>query len=137
MMVFPVSGAHGDKKKKKKKGEIGKDGGEGVQVNLIVDPGMLGNDSHGGDEDEDMSETESSVPGTYSGPGRSRNRRKGQRQRRRSVFDGLALEAQWKHARKMLRWGMLIDVVMLIVWGAEFVYILIGQRCPPGSFNGW
>ena len=135
MMVLPVSGAHGDKKKKKKKGKNGKDGGEGVQVNLIVDPRMFGNNLHDEEEDEDMSETESSVPGTYPGSGRSRSRR--QRHIRRSVFDGLALEAQWKHARKMLKWGMLVDIVMLIAWGAEFVYILIGQRCPPGSFNGW
>ncbi|KAI0093970.1 hypothetical protein BDY19DRAFT_989493 [Irpex rosettiformis] len=134
MMVLPVSGLQGDKRKKK--GKEGKEGGDGVQVNLIVDPGMFAGNMRNEDEDEDLSDTESSAPGTYSSSGRTR-RRQVRRNKRRSVFAGLALEAQWKQARKMLKWGMLVDVFMLFAWGAEFVYILIGRRCPAGAFNGW
>jgi hypothetical protein len=135
MMVLPVPGAQ--QNGQKKKGKKGKGGGEGVQVNLIVDPGMFGGNMHDEDEDEDLSDTTSSAPGTYSNSGRSRGRRRGHRHKRRSVFAGLALEAQWKRARKLLKWGMFVDVIMLFVWGAEFVFILLGQRCPAGAFNGW
>lgn len=131
-MVLPVLG--GQQNGRKKKGKKGK-GGEGVQVNLIVDPGMFGGNLHNEDEDEDLSDTMISVPGTYSE--RSRGRRRGHRHKRRSVFAGLALEAQWKRARKLLKWGMFVDVIMLFVWVAEFVFILLGQRCPAGAFNGW
>ncbi|KAI0345334.1 hypothetical protein BDW22DRAFT_1020963 [Trametopsis cervina] len=137
MMVLPVPG--GQNNGKKKKGKKGKgQGGEGVQVNLIVDPGMFGgNMREEEEEEEEFSDEEHTVPGTYSSSGRSRGRRRGPKHKRRSVFAGLALEAQWKQARKMLKRGMLVDGVMLVAWGAEFVYILIGKRCPAGAFNGW
>lgn len=138
MMVLPVQGMPGGKPKKK--GKKGEKGGDGVQVNLIVDPGMLnGNmddEDDDGDADSELSESEYTVPGSYSGRSH-RTRRKRKAAKRRSIFAGLALEAQWKHARKMLKWGMMVDVLMFFAWGAEFVYILIGKRCPSGSFEGW
>ncbi|KAI0695123.1 hypothetical protein BC835DRAFT_1273732 [Cytidiella melzeri] len=135
MMVLPVPG--GQSGQKQKKGKKGNGRGEGVQVNLIVNPGMFARNSREEDEEEEFSEPESTNPGAYSSSGRSRGKRRGHRHKRRSVFAGLALEAQWKLARKMLKRGMLIDVTMLFAWGAEFVYILIGKRCPAGSFSGW
>ncbi len=135
MMVLPVQGLPGGKKKK---GNKNSKEGNGVQVNLIVDPGMLNGD-HMDDEDdadEEESDSELSVPGTYSDRSR-RSRRKRRAARRRGIFAGLALEAQWKHARKMLKWGTAVDALMFVAWGAEFVYILIGKRCPSGGFDGW
>ena len=137
-MVLPVPSLPGGKQKKKK-GKRGKGSGpgEGVQVNLIVDPGMFG----GGRRDDDLSEegeddeSEYTIPGSF-GSGR-RGRRRGGRNRRRGVFEGLALEARWKAARKRLKWYTAVDAVMMCVWGALFVFILLGKRCPSGSFNGW
>lgn len=133
MMVLPVPGMPGGKKGKK--GKKGKGGpGENVQVNLIVDPGMFGGhreDEYSEEEGED--ESEYTIPGSFGG--RSRDRRK--RGKRRGVFAGLALEAEWKEARKRLKWHATVDAVMLLVWGALFVYILLGKRCPSGGFAGW
>ncbi|KAF7796693.1 hypothetical protein EIP86_007876 [Pleurotus ostreatoroseus] len=134
MMVLPVQGPPGGKKNKGNKKNSKE--GEGVQVNLIVDPGMFNGDRDDDDADDDESDSEFSVPGTYSGRSR-RSRRNRRAARRRGIFAGLALEAQWKHARKMLKWGMAVDVLMFFAWAAEFVYILIGKRCPSGSFDGW
>lgn len=134
MMVMPVQGVPGGNPKKKgKKGA--KEGGGDVQVNLIVDPGLF-NGELDDDGDDETSESEYTVPGSYSGRS-NRTRRQRRAAKRRSIFAGLALEAQWRHARKMLKWGMAVDIIMVFVWGAEFVYILIGKRCPSGSFNGW
>lgn len=134
MMVLPVGGMQkGSKNAKGKKGE----GGEGVQVNLIMNPDMFRGNRDEEEEDEDeYSETGSSVPGTYTSSGR-RRRRGGHRGKRRSVFAGLALEAQWQQARKMLKWSTFVDVLLFFLWGAVFVYVLIGKRCPAGAFDGW
>ncbi|KAF9791214.1 hypothetical protein BJ322DRAFT_1118888 [Thelephora terrestris] len=124
-------GFKGDKKKNKK-------GGSGdVQVNLIVDPNMFGGSRRGRDEEEEYDEDLSSWFGTSSGRSSGGNARRLRTPKRRSVFEGLALEARWKQARKRLKWAMAADVVCLILWGGEFVIILAGQRCPPGGFNGW
>lgn len=134
MMVLPVPG--GQQKGKKAKGKKGKADGEGVQVNLIVDPGMFGDNMRDDDDEEDdNSESEYTGPGSYISS--ARRRRRGHRARRRGVFAGLALEAQWKQARKMLKWGAFVDALMMIVWGAEFVFVLMGMRCPAGAFDGW
>lgn len=133
MMVLPVQGPPGGKSKKNKKDPKG---GDGVQVNLIVDPGMFNHDLDEDDEDEETSESEQTIPGTYSERSR-RSRRRRRAAKRRSIFAGLAVEAQWKHARAMLKWGMAADVLMVFAWAAEFGYILIGKRCPSGGFNGW
>ena len=133
MMVLPVQGLSGGKKKKDKKNAKR---GEGVQVNLIVDPGMFNGGLDEDDADEETSESEHTIPGTYSDRSRQ-SRRKRRAAKRRSIFAGLAMEEQWKHARKMLKWGMAVDVLMFFAWGAEFVYILIGKRCRSGSFDGW
>lgn len=124
-------GSKGEKKKKNKKGQ----GGTGdVQVNLIVDPNILGGSRRGRDEEEEYDEEGSSWLGTNSGRSNGSN---GRRPRRRGVFAGLALEARWEKARKRLKWVMTVDVVCLVLWGAEFVIILAGKRCPPGGFDGW
>lgn len=139
MMVLPVGGMQpSGRKAKGKKGKEG--GGEGVQVNLIVDPSMFRGNMNDGDEEEEeeeYAESGYSMPGSHASSGQHRGRRRGHRARRRSVFAGLALEAQWKQARKMVKWGTFIDVVLFFLWGAEFVFVLIGKRCPAGSFNGW
>lgn len=134
-MVLPVPGMPGGKKAKK--GKKGKGGGEGVQVNLIVDPGMFG----GGRREDEYSEEEADDESEYTIPGsfgsRSNGGRRRRRGRRRGVFAGLALEEEWKEARKRLRWNATADAVLFVVWGALFVYILLGKRCPSGSFDGW
>lgn len=132
MMVLPVSSLPGGEKKKKKKGKKGQ-GGEGVQVNLIVDPTMFGRAPRQDDEEDDGTghdEYSSSV----SFGGRSGGAR---RPKRRNVFEGLAMEEQWLKARKELKWLAFADCLFLLLWGVEFVWILIGERCPPGQYDGW
>ena len=73
----------------------------------------------------------------YVGDERRRKRGKRKGRRRRGVFEGLAMEANWKRARKMLKWGMLADLVWLVLWGSEVVFVLLGKRCPCGDFDGW
>jgi len=136
MMVLPVQSLPGgkDRKKKGKKGKGGGGTGQGdVQVNLIVDPGVFGGrredaDSEGGNEDE----YGTSIPGGFES-----KRRTGRRRPRRSVFAGLAMEEQWRSARGWLKKIMAFDVVGVVIWGAEFIFILIGKRCPSGQFDGW
>lgn len=140
MMVLPVpglSGPKGPKGKGGKKGKKGKGGnmGEGVQVNLIVDPRAFGRpeeDDEDTDEDEDVNGE--SIPGAFD-PGSSRRKRR--RAKRRSVFAGLAMEEAWKDARAWAKKLTVFDSISFVLWGAEFVYILIGKRCPSGTFGGW
>ncbi|KAI0372932.1 hypothetical protein BV20DRAFT_990363 [Pilatotrama ljubarskyi] len=135
MMVLPVQGLPGGKQKKGKKDKGGS--GQGVQVNLIVDPTMFGRDSERGrDEDEDIDEDESeALPGSYVGSSSAGRRRRAPR--RRGIFAGLAMEEQWRKARKVLKWGTTVDVLAMLLWGMEFVVILLGKRCPVGGFEGW
>ncbi|KAI0362417.1 hypothetical protein OH77DRAFT_1500116 [Trametes cingulata] len=135
MMVLPVQGLPGGKQKKGKKGKG--EPGQGVQVNLIVDPTMFGRDSERGrDEEEDVGEDGSEAfPGSYAGSS-SAARRRGP-PRRRGIFAGLAMEEQWRKARKVLKWGTTVDVLAMLLWGMEFVVILLGKRCPVGGFEGW
>ena len=141
MMVLPVHSLPGGGKKKKgdhkrRKGAGGGPAGD-VQVNLIVDPNAFGRGSRLDEESDDGtagSFGEGSMPGGYGSEHRSRQRR---RAPRRSVFQGLAMEEQWKTARSSLRKLFLFDLACLVLWGAEFVFILKGKRCPSGAFDGW
>lgn len=119
-MVLPVQGLPGSKAKKGKKGKKGKKekGGEGVQVNLIVDPTMFGGRRGNGNEESD--EEGEAMGG-----------------RRRGLFEGLAMEEGWKFARKRVKTRFFFDMVLFFLWGAEFIAILLGKRCPVGQFDGW
>jgi hypothetical protein len=156
MMVLPVSNpGHTGKKKKGKKGGKGgpNDPGGSVQVNLIMDPEMFGQGTGtrrgrgmpGRYDDDDMDSDEGTNPS-------SRRKRRRQRDheglgsededeprppRRRSVFAGLARERAWRRARGELKKRVGLDVVMTIAWSASFVFILLGNRCPPGTLDGW
>lgn len=138
-MVLPVQGLPGPggkhKNKKGKKGKGAPDGG--VQVNLIVDPTMFGRDTERGrdDEEDDEEDGSSAIPGSYSGASSAGQRRRAPK--RRSIFAGLAMEEQWKKARKVLKWGVTVDAIAMVAWGFEFVLILLGKRCPVGGFLGW
>jgi hypothetical protein len=142
-MVLPVQslpgGGNGGKNKKqggKKRTKGGAASGGDVQVNLIVDPTAFGgrdDRSEGGEEGEDEY-GDGSVPGGYDSQRRSGPR---PRQRRRSVFAGLAMEEQWREARSTLKKTFVFDLVFTILWGGQFVFILIGKRCPSGGFEGW
>jgi len=136
MMVLPIQrGTGGGKSPKGNGGKKGKKGGYGgdVQVNLIVDPGML-QSQQDERQDEDEYDEHSSMPGTYS-PGRSTPQRRPRP--RRSIFVGLAMEEKWRAARASLKKLMFFDIICVVLWGTEFVLILIGQRCPSGAFQGW
>ena len=144
MMVLPVQHLPGGRnhkgpKGKKKKQKKGHAGSGDVQVNLIVDPNIFGGSRRGRDEEEEEygDEENSSWLGTNSGRSRRSDGRRPRGPKRRSVFAGLALEARWKKARRRLKWVMAVDVVCFALWGAEFVIILVGQRCPSGRFEGW
>ncbi|KIJ41254.1 hypothetical protein M422DRAFT_172584, partial [Sphaerobolus stellatus SS14] len=65
-----------------------------------------------------------------------RKRGKGRRPRR-SVFEGLAMEDNWRHARSFLKKLFALDVLCCLVWAAVFGFVLFGKRCPSGQFNGW
>ncbi|KAG8938371.1 hypothetical protein FRC03_007311 [Tulasnella sp. 419] len=137
MMVLPMIQQFGGKKHKKGKG--GKKGkgtaaGDGVQVNLIVTPDMLGGDRNGSgkssrrknrDEDSDSDDdglTQSARGGTS---------------KRRNVFEALTMENDWKRARKAVKWNVVVDAILALAWAVEFVFILWGERCPPGKYEGW
>ncbi|KAI9057928.1 hypothetical protein FKP32DRAFT_1597889 [Trametes sanguinea] len=137
MMVLPVQGMPGGKPKKGKKGKGGPPG-QGVQVNLIVDPTMFGRDAERGRDDDvedDEDDTSEALPGSYAGSSSAGRRRRSPR--RRGIFAGLAMEAQWQKARKALKWNTTVDVFGMLLWGMEFVVILLGKRCPVGGFEGW
>jgi hypothetical protein len=149
MMVLPVAtqGTAGKKGKNKNKGKKGKKGQAGepgsVQVNLIVDPTMFGS-GRGRHQDESSDDDEGAgMPGDYEGSSNRSRRgdgaaRQSRGPKRRSVFAGLALEARWKRARGDLKWNTGVDAVMVILWGAEFVAILLlNKTCPPGGFEAW
>jgi len=132
MMALPVQVLPGGKDGKK--GKQGKKGGGGqgdVQVNLIVDPAAFGGRKESGDSEEE-DEDDGSVPGDFDPRRRARRRRP-----RMSVFEGLAMEEQWRSARGWLKKIMAFDVAGVVIWGAEFLLILIGKRCPSGQFDGW
>ena len=129
LAVLPVQGPSGDDKKKKK-GKKGKQEQGNVQVNLIVDPTMFRSPLDQDDEESaNLDEHSSSTRIGQSGTSR--------RPKRRSVFEGLAIEEQWRAARKELKWMLFSDIVFFFLWFVEFIWILIGERCPPGGFNGW
>ena len=120
-MVLPVQGLPGSKPKKgkkDKKGKKGKGNSEGVQVNLIVDPTVFGGRRRDHGEE---SEEEPEAPGG----------------RRRGLFEGLAMEEKWKAARKRAKTRFFFDMLLFFLWGAEFIAILLGKRCPVGQFEGW
>ncbi|KAF8643896.1 hypothetical protein AX16_008912 [Volvariella volvacea WC 439] len=166
MMVLPIQGLPGMGKKKGKYKPGGKkwkkNGGMGpgvpgdVQVNLIVDPNAFGRQGvEESSSSEDSSDEEfgsdwdwdSTMPGgSGAGAGSSsgggthkKEKKKGRKKppKRRSIFAGLAMEEDWKRARAWAKKMMLVDIVMLVLWGAVFVFIMIGERCPSGGFNGW
>ncbi|KAF9265539.1 hypothetical protein L218DRAFT_957138 [Marasmius fiardii PR-910] len=93
----------------------------------------------GRQEEEDPSDEEydeyngssASMPGGY---GQARRKRK---PKRRSVFVGLQMEGEWKRARGFLKKVTALDVLGVVVWGAVFIFILLGNRCPIGGFSGW
>lgn len=141
LMVLPVANPQSTKKKKNKKSKKDGNGADGnVQVNLIVDPTMFGGTGRGMpgryDEDDDDDDEYSS-----NRSGRPRGDRRWDSARgpppRRSVFQGLALERKWKLARSELKKRCALDYVLCIAWCGCFVMILLGQRCPPGSEEGW
>jgi len=47
------------------------------------------------------------------------------------------MEEQWRAARTVLKKMMFLDIVCALLWGTEFVLILMGKRCPSGRFEGW
>jgi hypothetical protein len=135
MMVLPVQhlpsggGGKGGKKKKGKKGKRENAQGD-VQVNLVVDPGMFGRDRHS------CSSSDVSDDDTW-GVSQHQHKRRRRAPRRRSVFAGLAMEEQWRAARAALRHLLFFDIGALLVWAAEFVYIMMGKRCPTNEYDGW
>lgn len=138
MMVLPVTNTMQAKKKKGKKGHKKGGAGEGgsVQVNLIVDPTMFGtqrgNNGLPGRYDTDEDEDEE---GPLPADGTSRRR---QGPPRRSFFQSMAMEEQWKYARSELKILTAYDAVMMVLWFATFVFVLMGQRCPNDTkYNGW
>jgi len=133
-MILPVQHLPGGNKQKgNKAGKKGKKAtgmGGDVQVNLIVDPAMFGG-GRGAEEEGDETRWATGSVSDRTAVGRPRP------PKRRSVFEGLAMEERWKTARKYLKWSTAFDSVFFLLWGIEFILILIGKRCPPGSFEGW
>ncbi|KAI0277666.1 hypothetical protein BGY98DRAFT_1089806 [Russula aff. rugulosa BPL654] len=127
LAVLPVQGLPGEKAKKKTKGKKGKQERGDVQVNLIVDPTMFGSLR----PDEENANLDELLSSSFSQSGASG------RPKRRSIFEGLAIEEEWRAARKELKQTLFLDTVCFFLWFVEFIWILIRERCPPGSFNGW
>jgi hypothetical protein len=149
MMVLPVGGP-GDKKKKKHKGGkkgkggYGPPGAQDVQVNLIVDPAAFhGHEVEDSDSEDGYDSHDGSMPGGLSGAGyetpeqRTRRKKHARRRRRKGIVEGMAMEEEWRAARSWAKRVATVDVAGLVVWGAAFVFIMTGKRCPSGAFNGW
>ncbi|KAG9226184.1 hypothetical protein CCMSSC00406_0005095 [Pleurotus cornucopiae] len=163
MMVLPVNQLPSGKgKKNKQKGKGGKKGKKGygppqvqdVQVNLIVDPSALAPPDISSSESDSESRDDSyEFPGGYdSQRRRERNRARAKRQKRRSIFTGLAMEEHWLAARKYVKRLAVMDGLLVLLWAAEFVFLLSGvgqtastgedgkevkKGCPSGGFEGW
>lgn len=130
MAILPVQTLPGGKDKTKTKRK-GTKGGNDVHVNLIVDPNAFGfNDKDGEADDADDDEPWDSDM-VRSPRQKQRNRK------RRSVFAGLAMEREWKRARSWAKKMTVVDVFGMVLWGAAFVLILLGKRCPSGGYGGW
>lgn len=145
MMVLPIGGGGGKKNKKpktgkKQKGKWGTPGAQDVQVNLIVDPAAF-QPPEASESESEEDEDADAMPGAfgqYDGRQKQEWRRKRRRQRRRrGVFEGLAMEEQWRVARAWTKKMAAVNAAGLVCWGAAFVFIMIGKRCPSGGFNGW
>jgi len=118
----------GKKGGKKGQGKKGQQPGQDVQVNLIVDPtAFQPPGASDGESDDEYGTQDGSAVG-----GRKRRAR-----RRRGLFEGLAMEEDWKRARSWAKKLAFIDVFGALIWGVVFVYLMIGQRCPAGEFGGW
>lgn len=126
MMVLPVCGNDKKKKKGKKEGPPSQD----VQVNLIVDPTMFQ------PPQEEISDSEDDAT-RWEGSTASSRRKKNAKPARRSVFTGLHMEAERRRARSRAKKVAVVDVFGLIIWGAVFVVVLLGKRCPSGDYEGW
>ncbi|KAH8117388.1 hypothetical protein DFH11DRAFT_1504755 [Phellopilus nigrolimitatus] len=125
MMVLPVQGLPGADGKKKKNGKDNKrkrDEPGSVQVNLIVDPSMFS--SSGVREGRKVVDEEAGMAPALRG-------------KRRGLLEGLAMEQQWELARKQLKRLLFFDIALFFLWGAEFIVILLGKRCPASKFEGW
>ena len=146
MMVLPVGGP-GKKNKKPKggnrgKGKYGRPGAQGdVQVNLIVDPTAFQppEASDSDSEDDYDSLDEAMMPGglRYDGRQQARRKKRNRNRRRRGVFEGLAMEEDWRAARSWAKKVAMVDAVGIVLWGAAFVFIITGKKCPSGGYNGW
>lgn len=145
MMVLPVGAGGGKKTKKPKagkrqKGKWGPPGAQDVQVNLIVDPAAFHPPEASSSESEEDGD-ETAMPGSfgpYDGRQKQERRRKRKRQRRRrGVFEGLAMEEQWRAARAWTKRVAAINAAGLVCWGGAFVFTMLEKRCPSGGFNGW
>jgi hypothetical protein len=124
-MVLPVQSLPGPKKdgKKGKKGKNSGSMGEGVLVNLIVDPATFSQRQERDDnESEIISQSDIRTKRTP---------------RRVGIFEGLRQEEQWRTARSELKRFFAFDVLLAILWAIVFVFILLGKRCPIGKFDGW
>jgi hypothetical protein len=140
MMVLPIQAGNEGKKNKskdKKRGKGGHDPSRGgdVQVNLIIDPSMFDqyrqHDDDGTEEDGDEMMDEDRFTRLPRIPRRRRA------PRRRGIFAGLALETQWKSARRERKKISFVDAALAVLWGGVFVFVLMGKRCPSGTFEGW
>jgi len=152
MMMLPMQMGMTGGKGKGKKGKKGKKGmgmsgmGGDVQVNLIIDPRMLGGHGHGPEPDfppDDSSfypdpdfGSSAYSPSRPSAPSHNSNPR---RPVRRSHAYGLQLERLWSLARSRLKKLIVYDVGMGIGWALQFGLIIFGGggKCPSGGFAGW
>ncbi|KAG8861990.1 hypothetical protein FRB96_002433 [Tulasnella sp. 330] len=145
MMILPVmqgigaKGKSGSKGGTKKKGKRGPE--DGVQVNLIVDPSMFGGDGSGRERRSrrrrDEEEGDSDISSSSESNGFSQSKRHHQKPKRQSVFEAIALENDWKAARRTLKWQFTVDILFMLLWSCVFFYVMFGKRCPPGGFEGW
>ncbi|KAF8203028.1 hypothetical protein BJ912DRAFT_1037562 [Pholiota molesta] len=121
--------------------QMGPPGAQDVQVNLIVDPTAFQPPDASESESDEENEDEEAMPGSYGQydnlQQKERRKRRNRQRRRRGIFEGLAMEEQWRTARSWAKTVAMVDVAGLVFWGAAFVFIMIGKRCPSGGFNGW
>lgn len=121
-----------EKRKKEKRRERKRDSARG----------RLTNENAGDFDSEDSTTTSSGAESiseddawSISDPNTSKSNRTNQR---KNLLSSIVLESRWREARSWLKKITVWDIVASVIWSAVGIYAIgFGEKCKPGSFEGW
>lgn len=120
-----------DRRKKERRRERKRDSArgrlrDGNEVDFDSDDSTTSSESESISEDDAWS---------ISDPNTSKSNRSNQR---KNLLSSIVLESRWKEARSWLKKITIWDIVASLIWAAVGIYaIVFGEKCKPGSFQGW